>query len=196
MEDVLEPSMNGRYGSAALILPLAVMACAAGQPGPVMVPGHSVVVAMAERPRGESPYAGRSSCATCHETILALWSSTAHAESFSTLQESGEAENPACLRCHATGFGEWTGFVGGDRTPGLAGVTCEACHGPSGDHAGSAYPALVSTDYGRDCASCEVGRICRRCHTRKSSPDFVLSSALESIPCAAAGAAGSPTVKK
>jgi hypothetical protein len=188
--------MNGRYGSAALILPLTVLACAAGLPEPVKAPTDSVVVTAAERPRGQSPYAGPTFCVKCHETLLALWSATAHAESFRTLEESGEAANPACLRCHTTGFGEWKGFEGRESTPGLAGVTCEACHGPSGDHAGSAYPALVSTAYGRDCASCEVGRICRRCHTRKSSPDFVLSSALESIPCAVVKTVPSTTVNR
>jgi hypothetical protein len=188
--------MAGRYGSAALILPFTVMACAASLPEPVTAPTDSVVVSVAERPRGESPYVGRSSCVECHEVLQELWSATAHAESLRTLEESGEARNPACLRCHTTGFGEWKGFEGRESTPGLAGVTCEACHGPSGDHAGSGYPALVSTAYGRDCASCEVGRICRRCHTRKSSPDFVLSSALGSIPCAAVRTAPLPTEKR
>jgi nitrate/TMAO reductase-like tetraheme cytochrome c subunit len=67
-------------------------------------------------------------CRICHEAEFAAWSNTTHAEasfdpifqvSLQKIAEPGE-----CFSCHTTGYDSVTGrFV-------LAGVTCEACHGP------------------------------------------------------------------
>jgi hypothetical protein len=62
-------------------------------------------------------------------------------------------------------------------------VTCESCHGAAGDHAASRFPGLVSAANGDDCSSCEVSRICRRCHTPSRSPGFRLDRDLASISC-------------
>jgi hypothetical protein len=39
------------------------------------------------------------------------------------------------LKCHATGFGQPTGFKSLKETPNLAANTCENCHGPGSEHA-------------------------------------------------------------
>jgi hypothetical protein len=67
-------------------------------------------------------------CRECHVEQFDSWSHTTHANAlfdpiFRTYLE--QAEQPGeCLACHTTGYDTDTGqFV-------LAGVTCEACHGP------------------------------------------------------------------
>lgn len=75
-----------------------------------------------------SEYQSPQRCRECHPTEFEMWSNTTHARAlfdpiFQTylhqMQQPGE-----CFACHATGYDTTTGqFV-------LAGVTCEACHGP------------------------------------------------------------------
>ena len=62
--------------------------------------------------------------------VFHSWETSAHARAWESLPEE-ERDNPACLRCHTTGFGM-------PRRPdipdeALRGVQCEACHGP-GSH--------------------------------------------------------------
>ncbi len=73
-------------------------------------------------------YESPQRCKECHEEQYTSWEHTTHANAlfdpiFRTYLE--QADNPAeCLACHTTGYNDETGqFV-------LAGVTCEACHGP------------------------------------------------------------------
>lgn len=80
-------------------------------------------------------YAGADNCKMCHPDIHTDWSKSSHARAFELLTAVGEEKNAECLACHATGFGKG-GFVDAASTPGLKGVTCEACHGPSADHMG------------------------------------------------------------
>ncbi|MHB8766989.1 MAG: multiheme c-type cytochrome, partial [Deferrisomatales bacterium] len=84
-----------------------------------------------------------------------------------------------CLECHVTGFGEWGGW-GGAGGIDLAGVQCEACHGP-----GSLHPAAKISRAG---AAAE--KACRQCHTRSRSPQFKLKDYLPRVPCVALAARG------
>lgn len=73
-------------------------------------------------------YRGPQQCAECHATEFHDWSGTTHAQaSFDPVFQVylQQAEEPGeCLACHTTGYNAVTGqFV-------MAGVTCEACHGP------------------------------------------------------------------
>lgn len=72
---------------------------------------------------------GRSACRRCHLAEYRSWERTPHADALEALPEESR-EDPECLRCHTTGFGEPTGFTNVADTPQLAGVTCEVCHGP------------------------------------------------------------------
>jgi hypothetical protein len=141
------------------------------------------LILSSERPSVAQTYGGTEVCRSCHAGIYSFWITTGHAQSFENLSDGGDSRRPSCLRCHTTGFGERTGFVDGKSTPALAAVTCESCHGASGDHAASRYPDLVPTAKAGDCSSCEVSRICRRCHTLSRSPDFRLDRALASVAC-------------
>lgn len=73
-------------------------------------------------------YQSPQRCRECHEAEFQAWSHTTHAQaSFDPIFQVylQQAEEPGeCFACHTTGYSAITGqFV-------LAGVTCEACHGP------------------------------------------------------------------
>ncbi len=110
---------------------------------------------------GGERYAGASRCARCHLPIYRHWKSTAHAHSFETLQRKGNHHDPACLRCHVTGFRSQYGYLGEKRTPDLAGVGCEVCHGPSARHANHDNPNQLPPSP----ANPSPQRICLECHT-------------------------------
>lgn len=79
------------------------------------------------------PFVGSDECYICHSRHHDNWAQTRHARAYQTLQEVGQAENPLCLNCHTTGYGQ-DGFESIASTPELAGVGCEACHGAAREH--------------------------------------------------------------
>jgi hypothetical protein len=96
---------------------------------------------------GPAPqYAGIKACASCHTGIVGTEEHTAHAAAFTNHEfvvAKGQT-NGSCLSCHTVGYGLSTGFVSLAKTPGLAGVQCENCHGPAAYHAGNPDdPTLV-----------------------------------------------------
>ena len=69
-------------------------------------------------------FAGASKCKMCHKVQYASWEGTKHAKATETAKASTDREFSAdCLQCHATNANEE-----------LAGVQCEACHGPGNDY--------------------------------------------------------------
>ena len=72
---------------------------------------------------------GRSGCRRCHLKQYRSWEKTPHADAFEILPEESR-EDPACLKCHTTGYGETSGFTSIADTAALKGVGCEVCHGP------------------------------------------------------------------
>ena len=108
-------------------------------------------------------YLGMDMCARCHSDIYDNYILTMHFRAFSALSSEKDRKNPECLRCHTTGFGMFGGYDPEEekfRGVNLRGVQCEACHGPGTMHRrdGSYRKAALSS--------------CRRCHTKKWSPDF------------------------
>lgn len=177
--------MDLRVGALVVTLPLLGSACAAGDTLP-QARGPVPVVFSGERPVPAQRYLGPGVCRRCHGKVFQFWEGTAHAGSYASLAAAKAEKEPSCLRCHSTGFGEFTGFVDAAGTPELSTVSCESCHGPGGDHAGSASPAEVPTAGAGDCSTCEVSRVCRLCHTTARSPDFVLATALQQVSCSKA----------
>ena len=69
-------------------------------------------------------YVGADKCKMCHKTEYNSWLETGHAKTTEKAKASTERKwGPDCLKCHATNSDE-----------ALAGVQCEACHGPGSEY--------------------------------------------------------------
>ena len=92
-------------------------------------------------------YIGAKKCKACHMKQFKSWKKTNMSTSYENLKPGvkGEEKTKAgldadkdytadadCLRCHTTGYGKG-GFESMEKTPKLAGVQCEACHGAGGN---------------------------------------------------------------
>jgi hypothetical protein len=69
-------------------------------------------------------YIGAEKCKMCHKLQYDSWAQTKHAKATENAQKSTNPKyDAACLTCHAT-----------NKDAALAGVQCEACHGPGSDY--------------------------------------------------------------
>jgi len=94
--------------------------------------GSSSGTAVADPP-ADQDYTGSKRCASCHFEQFMAWKKTKHAEAFKNMPDKYKTD-PACLKCHTTGYGQPSGFKDLASTPNLAGNTCETCHGPGSEH--------------------------------------------------------------
>lgn len=112
---------------------------------------HPVVAAPPVHPLNQGgSYAGSSACAACHKDVHTDWTSTRHAQAFSSpifQRDWSQLKNQtACLQCHTTGYNQ------ADGTYAEEGVTCESCHGPfQPNHPKEQMPIKPDADL---CASC------------------------------------------
>jgi hypothetical protein len=74
---------------------------------------------------GDHEFVGAEKCKMCHKTQYASWAETTHAKALDQAQASTDPayDAAACTKCHATNHDE-----------AMAGVQCEACHGPGADY--------------------------------------------------------------
>jgi hypothetical protein len=113
----------------------------------------------------ETPvYVGAAKCKMCHLKEYNAWAGSRMAKSFELLTPGVAAElktargvdpkkdyraDASCLACHTTGYGKPGGFVDMAKTPHLAGVQCEVCHGPGGTYIQKKYMSLENKEYKR-----------------------------------------------
>jgi hypothetical protein len=131
--------------------------------GPPVRDGASPLPPFLGVSRATATYVGATTCAACHPSAMATWSTSAHASARATLVAAHASANPSCLPCHVVGFGHPGGWSGAGDEP-LAAVGCESCHGPGSDHAAAPAPG-----YG---ALPKDGAACVACHTHDNSPEF------------------------
>ncbi len=108
-------------------------------------------------------FAGSEACRRCHQTAYAIWHGSAHTSALMDLEAQGHARDPDCLGCHVTGLASLAGFYSRGRTPNLANVTCESCHGPAKAHVSAPKAARLP----------KIGvKSCLNCHESENSPNF------------------------
>jgi hypothetical protein len=121
------------------------------------------------RVAGPAPnYAGAQACAGCHAPILNTEIHTLHYGAFTNSEflSCGGQTNTSCLTCHTVGDSLPTGFISLAKTPKLAGVQCENCHGPAANHA--ANPDDPSLRPRAEIAA----TVCGGCHTTAQHPTY------------------------
>jgi hypothetical protein len=111
-------------------------------------------------------YVGAARCAQCHRNLHTDWSATLHAKAYESLEAIGQHNNANCIGCHVVGFGEEGGFVDRATTNLLAGVGCEACHGPGRDHAENASDETLRPP------KTIAAALCGQCHTGEHHPNY------------------------
>jgi hypothetical protein len=120
-------------------------------------------------------YQTSAGCVACHSGEFARWTFTDHKLSTINLTATGEQENPECLGCHTTGYGEPGGFAEANQfnLSRFGGIQCEACHGPLSNHPDSGSPPPVIPGE----------ETCLGCHDEANSPDFNYQEYQRGVVC-------------
>jgi len=120
-------------------------------------------------------FASSGGCVHCHSAEFARWSLSSHAKAWRALVDRGQTQNPECLPCHTTAWGEPTGL--GELTKSgirkFKGVQCESCHGPMGGHPEDARVGHHTITEAQ----------CIGCHDAANSPDFDYAKYLPQGSC-------------
>jgi Cytochrome c554 and c-prime len=116
-------------------------------------------------PRRPAPdglqFVGNSACADCHDEVNTKWKKFKHGHALDTLEHVNRQFDPECVSCHTVGMRYVSGFLSREKTPDLAHVGCESCHGP-----GSAHIENPDEKYQM------IFTACQDCHDHETSPSF------------------------
>ena len=116
---------------------------------------------------GRYRYVGSSKCRLCHRNFFVGRKSDVHDFAMDSLVKRGEENNPKCLTCHSTGFGVKTGFVNLKKTPRLANVQCEGCHGPGNVHLRYGKDKKPGGFLAGQDNPERLKKMCKTCHTQR-----------------------------
>jgi hypothetical protein len=136
-------------------------------------------------------YIGTAKCKMCHAKVHTAWAATGHAKALENMAKADPKTNEEmakkagvtikgtadktdeCLSCHVTGMGMTGGFVASDATKAaaMAGVGCEACHGPGSKH------LAAPKDQKKTTMDAIGEKMCMDCHTKTFSPSFSYAEA-------------------
>ena len=107
-------------------------------------------------------FVGNSACNACHhEEIYSKWKKFRHGHALDTLVRKNRQFDPECVSCHTIGMRYVGGYRSKEKTPDLAHVGCESCHGP-----GSGHLEDADAEYRMIFTACED------CHDHETSPAF------------------------
>lgn len=119
-------------GAILVVAPVLLFFALKTPAAPVPMRDETVKNKQEPTPPTDQTYIGMKSCSACHFDQYAIWKKDKHTKAFEILPEKYKTD-ASCLKCHATGYGEETGFKTAADTH-LSGATCEACHGPGSKH--------------------------------------------------------------
>jgi hypothetical protein len=113
-------------------------------------------------------HVGPQTCKACHPAAYEAWLASPHARARDMLPEQSRSDR-RCLSCHAPGADE-----------GLAGVSCEACHGPGRLY--SASYVMRDPELARAVGLVDPGeKTCLACHT-ESTPSLTRFEYARKLP--------------
>lgn len=123
----------------------------------------------------EPVHAGAGACVNCHTKEFARWGFSEHSKAWQSLVRRKATDNPECVGCHTTGYGEPGGLgeLSLTNIRKFRDVQCEACHGPMGGHPSDARVASEPI----------TEATCTGCHDPANSPDFDFESYLRQASC-------------
>ena len=121
-------------------------------------------LAQSLRSQESAMYVGNEKCSMCHSDIYKSWQNSRHAKAIDSLKKTAQEGLSACVKCHVTAYEKDGGFLDYELTPEMAGVQCEACHGPGGKH--------ISNPMGEKVVKTPSEALCRECHTQGQDPGF------------------------
>ena len=154
-----------------------------------LVPATEATEAPESAAADEYGYIGNKNCWKCHIKEFKSWKETKMASAFDLLKPGQRAkekrkagldpnrdytQDPECLPCHVTGYGEPGGFVDIQQSPQLAGVGCEVCHGAGSEYTKDPHMSLKNKEYKLSeviqvgLASPVSEESCTGCHNEKS----------------------------
>ena len=120
-------------------------------------------------------FVGDTACRTCHAAAYKAALNSAHRSAYQTLVKKGSEYDPECLHCHTVGYALYSGFVDAVKTPHLANVQCESCHGRGKLHVAAMQAASQLPQ--RPTTALHTLRpvtpaSCVRCHDEENSENF------------------------
>lgn len=118
---------------------------------------HAITVSTVVANGESHSYVGSKKCKKCHIKQHKSWKKTRMANALDILKPGNSADtkgkfhvdvnkdytaDPACLKCHTTGYGKSGGYSTPNpedkkavrKAKSLAGVGCESCHGPGSEY--------------------------------------------------------------
>ncbi|MFQ5743564.1 MAG: cytochrome c family protein [Acidobacteriota bacterium] len=137
----------------------------------------------------EFSYIGSKKCRACHLKEYRAWQKSLHAQVFNLLKPGERADrkqlagldpnkdyttDTVCLECHTVGFGQPSGFKSIKASKDLAGVGCEACHGPGSGYSKDGVMGLKNRNHSFEQVIAKGlvyppdAEVCQRCHNERS----------------------------
>lgn len=118
--------------------------------------------------RENATYVGSQKCGECHESEYKTFQKhSKKAKSWHSVAVMSSKLTPeelqGCYACHTTGYNKG-GFVDYKKSPHLADVGCESCHGPGAKHAADGDPASIQRK--------PAPATCQSCHDSKRIRSF------------------------
>ncbi len=133
-------------------------------------------------------YVGAKKCKLCHNSskhgkAYDKLYRTKHSKAYEGLVAEGKEDDPYCIECHTTGFGNGGFKIGKSETYNLKGVQCEECHGAGSEYI---YNSIMKNKKKAISKGLIIPnkRLCMKCHDRKKYPwakKFVYKERLKKI---------------